>query len=168
MKKCLFILLFASGLLALIPTDSEAVTVVVSGSENGYYLHRHHHEQYYHHGYYHQRNVLSPRVLKTSGDRLKGAGDLSTAFTEREDCVHRSRQEIVADVHRSFLKAVPPLWHAAREVINPATISRSARAISLRIRTRNDSRTNGGCKSFFEQAIEPAIGKASPFLMGRQ
>jgi hypothetical protein len=32
----------------------------------------------------------------------------------------------------------------------------------------NDSRPNGWCKSFFEQAIEPAIGKASPFLMSRE
>ena len=31
MKNFLFILLFASGLLALIPTDSKAVTVVVGG-----------------------------------------------------------------------------------------------------------------------------------------
>ena len=34
MKKCLFILLFSLGLLALIPTDSKAFVVVVEGSGN--------------------------------------------------------------------------------------------------------------------------------------
>jgi hypothetical protein len=52
MQKFLFILLFASGLLALIPTESKAVTVVVGEPGYGYYHHRYHHV-YYHHGYYH-------------------------------------------------------------------------------------------------------------------
>lgn len=52
MKQFLFILLFVSGVLVLIPTESKAVTVVVGGYGNGYYHHRHHY--HYHHVYYHQ------------------------------------------------------------------------------------------------------------------
>jgi hypothetical protein len=52
MKKFLFILLFATGLLALIPTDSKAVVVVVGEPAHGSYY-RHYHHVYYHHGYYH-------------------------------------------------------------------------------------------------------------------
>jgi hypothetical protein len=58
----------------------------------------------------------------------------------------------------AVLLAVPPLWHAAREVIDPSTIDPTVRATSFRI--RNDSRKNCGCKPVFEQAIEPAIGKS--------
>ena len=54
MKKFLFLLLVASGLLALTPTDSKAVTVIVTGAGHGYYHHRYHHA-YYHHGYYYRR-----------------------------------------------------------------------------------------------------------------
>jgi hypothetical protein len=56
----------------------------------------------------------------------------------------------------AVLLAVPPLWHAAREVIDPSTIDPTVRATSFRI--RNDSRKNCGCKPVFEPAIEPAIG----------
>jgi hypothetical protein len=52
MKKFLLILFFASGLLVLIPTDSNAVTVVVGGYGHGYYHHRYH-RHYYNHIYYH-------------------------------------------------------------------------------------------------------------------
>jgi len=45
--------------------------------------------------------------------------------------------------------------------INPA-------ACATTFRIRNDSRTNGGCKPVFDQAIELAIGKPSPFLMSRE
>jgi hypothetical protein len=65
MKKFLFIFLFASGLLALIPTDSNAVTVVVGVPTygyygngyygNGYYHHRYYRHGYYRHGYYYRR-----------------------------------------------------------------------------------------------------------------
>jgi len=56
MKKFLFTLLCASGLLALVPTDSKAVTVVVgeSGVGNNHYRHHHaYHRDYYHHAYHH-------------------------------------------------------------------------------------------------------------------
>jgi hypothetical protein len=109
---------------------------------------------------------ITTKGIKSSGERRKEAGDLSTAFTGREECVQIAPENRGGRL-TALLEGSSSALARAREVMNPTTISPSARAISLRIRIRNDSRTNGGC-NFFEQAIEPAIGKASPFLMSRQ
>src|SRR5271166_6909985 len=50
-----------------------------------------------------------------------------------------------------------PLWHEAREDISASTINRAA--IPIRFRIENNSRTNGGCKRVFDQAIESVIGE---------
>jgi hypothetical protein len=50
-----------------------------------------------------------------------------------------------------------PLWHEAREAISASTINRAA--IPIRFRIENNSRTNGGCKPVFDQAIESVIGE---------
>jgi hypothetical protein len=74
MKKFLFTLLFASGLLALIPMESKAITVIVGAPAygyygngyygngyygNGYYGNGYYHHRYYRHGYY--RHGYYPR-----------------------------------------------------------------------------------------------------------
>jgi hypothetical protein len=62
----------------------------------------------------------------------------------------------------AFEVAFPPLWHAAKEVINPNTINPTVRTTAFRM--RHDSRTNCGCKQIFTQAIE-AARQESPLLM---
>ncbi|HMD43497.1 MAG TPA: hypothetical protein VKH45_10505 [Candidatus Acidoferrum sp.] len=72
-------------------------------------------------------------------------------------CAPPLEKTVFGSVISAVLLAVPPLWHAAREAIDPSTINPTVRATSFRI--RNDSRKNCGCKPVFEQAIKPAIAK---------